>query len=46
MLRDKVRHLERVNQESVREGEYYETNMKDKDTVINDLRGKIYSLDK
>lgn len=30
----------------MREGEYYETNMKDKDTVINDLRSKIYSLDK
>lgn len=32
--------------ETLREGDYYETNLKDKDSIINDLKNKIYNLDK
>ena len=46
MLRDKVRVLQRMNQQAKRQGEYYQTNMRDKDDVINDLKGKIYNIDK
>ena len=35
-----------MSQQSQREGEYYETNMRDKDDIITDLKKKIYSLDK
>jgi predicted RNase H-like nuclease (RuvC/YqgF family) len=30
----------------VREGEYYETNMKDKESIIADLKNRIYMIDK
>ena len=45
-LKEKVRVLERKNQEAKREADYYEGNLRDKDDVINDLKGKIYNLDK
>lgn len=32
--------------ETLREGEYYETHLKDKDEIINDLKNRIYTLDK
>lgn len=30
----------------MREGEYYETNMKDKESIIADLKNRIYMIDK
>ncbi len=30
----------------MREGEYYETNMKDKESIIADLKSRIYMIDK